>query len=230
MRILCLEHEAYEGPGHLLTWALGRNHSVREIRADEHPAFPDPDAFDMLWILGGPMGVHDVEKFDWLAAEKNFIRMAVREGKRALGICLGAQLLADVLGARVFRNAQKEIGWFPVTLRPESKTVPGFENLPEPLTALHWHEDTFEIPPGAVHLAESGACAAQGFALGDRILALQFHPEATPESVRRLADACEGGLVAGPFVQSRQEILAGTDVHARNGNRWLDKMLDGWID
>jgi GMP synthase-like glutamine amidotransferase len=230
MRIVYLQHEEFEDPAYLLSWARKRGHAVRGIRVYEGEPFPELDEFNFLWIMGGAMGVHDTAAFPWLGAEKDFIRRTVDSGKRVLGICLGAQLLADVLGALVFPNPHQEIGWFSVRFRPEARTMPGFGDVAGSFTAFHWHRDTFDVPPNAVLLAGSEACANQGFAAAEgRVLALQFHPEATIESVRRIADACGNGLNDAPFVQNRHDILVGAGFHARNGNRWLDGVLDGWI-
>ena len=156
------------------------------------------------------MGVYDEQEYPWLVAEKAFIRATIEAGKPVLGICLGAQLLADVLGARVSANKEKEIGWFPVT---RANFVPGglAGVLPERQTVFHWHGDTFGLPAGAVPLYASAGCSSQAFLSTDRVLALQFHLETTRESAPPLIDNCRHELVPGPWVQTEQEIVEGLE-------------------
>ena len=151
------------------------------------------------------MGVHDETRYPWLKAEKKFIRQSMATGKMVLGICLGAQLIAQVLGANVAKNPQKEIGWFPVRLTPEAQKVPVFQGIPEELMAFHWHGDTFEIPKGAIHIASSEACANQAFVLG-RIYGLQFHLESSRESIERLIKNCGDEVTHGKYIQDAEKI------------------------
>jgi GMP synthase (glutamine-hydrolysing) len=158
--------------------------------------------------MGGPMNIYEEKEYPWLAAEKRFIEKAIEKDKIVLGICLGAQLIADVLGARVVRNRYKEIGWFPVSLRPEGLASVPFQGFPDEFQALHWHGDTFSLPAGAAMLAESEACPAQAFSANDsRVLALQFHLESSVESVRALIRNCSNELVDGEYVQGADAIL-----------------------
>lgn len=154
--------------------------------------------------MGGPMGVHDEKKHPWLKAEKQFIENAIKSDKVVIGICLGAQLIADVLGAKVFPSQYKEIGWFPVHLTNEGKKVLG--DFPEDFTAFHWHGDTFDLPSGAKHLAGSVACKNQAF-LYDKVLGLQFHLESTEASVKALIDNCRQEIVPASHIQNEESIL-----------------------
>ena len=156
--------------------------------------------------MGGPMGIYDHEEHPWLMAEKKIIRQAIDGGKTVLGICLGAQLIADVLGANVYPGPQKEIGWFPIQ---RADDAPDF--LPDELTVFHWHGDTFEIPDGAIRLASSEACENQGFVYNDRVVALQFHMETTPESMEALIENCGHEL---PNVDDASSFVA----HAESNN------------
>jgi GMP synthase-like glutamine amidotransferase len=184
---------------------------------------PPLDAFDTLVVLGGPMSVHDAALHPWLTAEKRLIEQAIRLRKRVVGICLGAQLIADVLGARVSRNIHKEIGWHPVEFLDADS--PMREVLVGRHTVFHWHGETFAIPAGAVRIATSEACENQAFVYDDHVVALQFHLEATEDSIRQLAEHCADELVEGPFLQSEADMLAQTD---RTGpaNGLLHRMLD----
>jgi len=131
-----------------------------------------------------------------------------------LGICLGAQLMAHVLGAEVKPNASKEIGWFPVGLSEGAKATWLGRVCPESFTPFHWHGDTFGIPDGAVPLGSSAACANQGYLWRERALGLQFHPEVTPASLDSLIGACGGelalaGTERGRYVRDAEGLRAG---------------------
>lgn len=165
------------------------------------------DQFDGLILLGGPMSVNDESRYPWLADEKELVRRAIHAGKRVLGICLGAQLIANALGSRVYRNAHREIGWHPVERTPEAAENPLGALLPGRFEAFHWHGETFDLPDGAVHLARSQACSNQAFAIGDRVLGIQFHLETTPAAARALIEHGADELTAGPFIQSPEEIM-----------------------
>ncbi len=186
-------------------------HRLTCSRLDLKQPLPDLDGFDWLIVMGGPMGVYDEDQYPWLKEEKDFIRRAVEDGKVVLGICLGAQLIAEVMGARVEKNAHREIGWFPIEPSLEiSGTIlnglfsPGFE-------VFHWHGDTFGIPGGAVPLASSSACRNQGFILGNRVIGLQFHLETTSSSAAELIMNCRDELDGSEYVQPELEILSNPD-------------------
>jgi GMP synthase (glutamine-hydrolysing) len=163
----------------------------------------------MLFVMGGPMGVYDEAACPWLSAEKKAIERMIRAGKMVVGICLGAQLIADVLGARVYTNRYREIGWFPVSF-PQSENLPGLlAGLPERADAFHWHQDTFDIPAGATRVAGSEACENQAFCYGNTTLAVQFHWEITAAGVENLIANCPDDYAPGkPWVQQPEEMLA----------------------
>jgi len=165
------------------------------------------DLFDWLIILGGPMNVYEEDRYPWLADEKRFIEKAVRQEKRVLGICLGAQLIADVLGARVKRNRDKEIGWFPVLQIETGPRSNLFEYLPGTFLTFHWHGDTFDLPAGAILAARSEGCDHQAFVYGDRVVGLQFHLETTREGVEKLLRNCSADMTEGKFVQKPDVML-----------------------
>jgi GMP synthase (glutamine-hydrolysing) len=207
MKIHYLQHEPFEDPGTILEWAAERVHPVSATMLYKGEPLPSSSAFDMLVIIGGGMSVYEEDKYPWLAAEKRFIRQAIDTGKTVLGICLGAQLIASALGARVYKNRHKEIGWFPVTLTPEGIKSELFKGRPARFQAFHWHGDTFDIPANAIKIATSKACANQAFVYGRRTVALQFHIESTAESVERLLTNCKDEIVEGkPYIQSADEI------------------------
>lgn len=185
----CLQHLPDEGPGHAAAWLAAQGHTLRYTRLFEpNPVFPALGDFDGLLILGGAMSVHDEAVFPWLASEKAFLQTALRAGKITLAICLGAQLVAQALGGTVQRNPEPEIGFWTVRFSAKALTHPLLRGWPDKATVLHWHADTFTVPPGAVRVGMSAGCAAQGYVWGDGIIGLQFHPEMTEEMVEKLLD------------------------------------------
>lgn len=208
MRLHYFQHVPFEGPASIEEWAKAKGWSLSPTRLFDGEPLPDVNDFDWLIIMGGPMNVDEEEKYPWLAQEKRFIEGAIKAGKVVLGICLGAQLIAAALGAKVFSNRYKEIGWFPIDLTHEAQTSLLLHFLPKRFTVFHWHGDTFDLPHGACRLAESEGCANQAFLYGDRVLALQCHLESTKASVQDLIMYCGQELVAGPYIQTAESILA----------------------
>jgi GMP synthase-like glutamine amidotransferase len=206
VRAHILQHVPFEGPGNIASWMAEAGMSASATHFFEKASLPELTAFDLLVILGGPCSVNDETELPWLIAEKQFIRRAIEAGKSVLGVCLGAQLIANAMGAKVYRNREKEIGWFPVAAVPPSAAGETFV-LPGSTLAFHWHGETFDLPAGAVHLARSAACEHQAFQLGRRVLGLQFHLETTPASARALVEHCGDELVPGTHVQSDAQIL-----------------------
>ncbi|GAT31829.1 GMP synthase - Glutamine amidotransferase [Terrimicrobium sacchariphilum] len=206
MEFTCLQHVAFEGPARLENWLASKGIALRRILVSEQD-LPDPSECHSVMVMGGPMNIYQHRDHPWLVQEKRFLRQCIDRGVPLLGICLGAQLLADALGARVFQNAQHEIGWFPV--EPTDNIRQLFPSLSGTPRVLHWHGDTFELPRGAIRVASSEACPEQGFYLPGVCLGLQFHAESTPDSVQNLLTHCSNDLVEGPYVQSAAEIEAG---------------------
>ena len=226
MRLHVLQHVPFEGLGHIDSWIRRRGHRLTLSRLYEGAKLPDPEAFDRLVILGGPMNIHEEAAYPWLVEEKALIRAALAAGKSAVGICLGAQLLADGLGSRVYAGSHREIGWFPVRLTAAGQRNALTEGLPAVTTVFHWHGDTFDLPPGAVHLFESEACANQAFLLDNRILGLQFHLESTPETVQQLLTHCRDELIPGPFIQGVAQIADTVPERFARINNLLETLLD----
>jgi GMP synthase-like glutamine amidotransferase len=183
---------------------------------------PAHDGFDALVVLGGPQSVYDTARDPWLSAEIAFLRAVLATGTPVLGICLGSQLLAAALGARVARHSAQEIGWFEVTRAADADASPFADLLPARLTTLHWHGDAYELPAGATRLFSSAACTEQGFSVGARVLALQFHPEMTADMLPTWIQ--HEPPPAGRWCQSGPEIMAGL-VHAPPNHRMLDASL-----
>ena len=228
MRLHVLQHVPFEGLGHIDSWIRRRGHRLTLSRLYEGAKLPDPEAFDRLVILGGPLNIHEEAAYPWLVEEKALIKAALAAGKSAVGICLGAQLLADGLGSRVYAGSHREIGWFPVRLTAAGQRTALTEGLPAVTTVFHWHGDTFDLPPGAVHLFESEACANQAFLLDNRILGLQFHLESTPETVQQLLTHCRDELIPGPFIQGVAQIADTVPERFARINNLLETLLD-WL-
>ncbi|MEI7766418.1 MAG: type 1 glutamine amidotransferase [Phycisphaerae bacterium] len=204
MNIHYLQHVAFEGPSAIAQWALARGHRITGTHLYRGEALPQVAEFDLLVIMGGPMSVLEESEYAWLRAEKQLVRDVIAAQRSVLGICLGAQMIANALGARVYPGPEKEIGWFPV--RRVSTAGMG-ALLPEVFTPLHWHGETFDLPAQAVRLAETDPVPNQAFALGNRLLGLQFHLEATPESVRELVAADGASIRPGGYQQPAEVIL-----------------------
>jgi GMP synthase-like glutamine amidotransferase len=225
MNIHYFQHTAFEGLGSLEHWVRKPEHKVTATRFYEDHKLPFIDICDMLIVLGGPMSVHDEEKYPWLADEKKFIEKAIERGKKVVGICLGAQLIAEVLGAKVYPNAEKEIGWWPVALTEAGKTNPLLADLADGQQVFHWHGDTFDLPKGAIHLATSEGCANQAFLYNNQVLGLQFHLESTAESVVEMIENCGEELEQkGKYIQSRQELL--NEDYIYRCNKAFEKILN----
>ena len=206
MRICVAQHVPFEGPGLIAEWAVLREVELLVVRLFDGEVLPDREQLEGLIVLGGPMGIYDEEKYPWLLLEKQQIRLAIDDAKPVFGICLGAQLIADALGAAVFPGVEKEIGWFDVL---QCASNP-FLQLPEPCTVLHWHGDTFDLPENAECLGSTLLTPNQGFAVSDGLVALQFHIETTPESLDALIEhSAEELAEAGDFIQTPQELRAG---------------------
>ncbi|MDM7933801.1 MAG: type 1 glutamine amidotransferase [Methanothrix sp.] len=210
MRIHCLQHVPFEDMANIESWAEDRGHELSGTLLFKEEPLPGLDEFEWLLVLGGPMGVHDQGVYPWLEDEKEFIRRAISGGRIVLGICLGAQLIAEVLGGRVTSNIHREIGWHPVCLTPGGRRSMLFRVLPDRFMAFHWHGDTFEVPPGAVHAACSQATANQAFELG-RAVGLQFHLESSMDSILHLIRNCPWELRDGPYVQGEEELISQAD-------------------
>jgi GMP synthase-like glutamine amidotransferase len=227
MRLHVLQHIPFEGLGHIADWAERRRAAVTWTRFHDPAAaaLPALANVDFLIVLGGPMSVNDEAVHPWLAAEKTYIASALAAGKPILGICLGAQLIACALGARVRPAPEREIGWFPVMAAPPA---PGAFAFPPRFDAFHWHGETFDLPPGAILLAHSEACENQAFQHGPRVIGLQFHLETTRESADALVRHCPGDLAPGRCVQSAADLLADTPARADAAHVQMDRLLD-WI-
>lgn len=223
MRAHYFQHVPFEGLGSIEPWLARAGYKITSTKFFEDSDLPDLKKLDFLIILGGPMSVNDEEQFPWLAKEKQFIWDAIAKGKPVLGICLGAQLIARALGAEVYLNRVKEIGWFPIYgITSNTKSV--FE-FPESTNVFHWHGETFDLPSGAVLLATSEACEHQAFQVGKSVIGLQFHLETTPKAAQDIVLNCREELVSAPYIQKDKEILSVGPETFKSINRLMDQVL-----
>lgn len=206
---LVLRHAAAEGLG-LIANAL-RDLGIHHRYCDAHRGDPLPrDVRDLggLIVLGGPQAAYDADKLPFLKAELDLVELAVTGGRPVLGICLGAQMIAHVLGAKVSPGPTREVGWHPVTLTADGRDDACFAGSGPEMTVFHLHGDTYELPPDAVHLASSALYEQQAFRWGDNVYGLQFHLEYTEAIIQRLATEAESqAWIAGAGADPKQ-ILA----------------------
>ncbi len=198
------QHVPFEDIGCMALFLQSKGANITYTRFFEKFELPELSGVDLLIIMGGPMSVNEVNIYPWLSAEKEFIRKAINSGVAVLGVCLGAQLIASALGSRVYRNQEKEIGWFNIKAAPFQEDSFRF---PDILKVFHWHGETFDLPSGATRLASSPACKNQAFKFGDKVIGLQFHLEVRPESINLFLENCAGDITPGKYVQNRQELL-----------------------
>jgi GMP synthase-like glutamine amidotransferase len=228
MNIHYLQHVPFEGLGSIEQWAISRGHTLSVTRLYASDPLPSLDRFDMLVVLGGPMSIHDEYEHVWLKAEKWFIRQVIDAGKPVLGICLGAQLIAEVLGGTVYPGKEKEIGWYPVTLSEEFAASDLGQCLPDTMEVFHWHGETFSLPDGTMHIASSAACENQGFIFNDRVIALQFHLETTHISAESIIGNSRDELVDAPYIQGEEQML-GDESRFAEINRQMQVLL-GYLE
>ncbi len=224
MRAHILQHVPFEGPGSIGLWLQRKKAQVTYTHFYNDTALPDLKNIDLIVAMGGPMSVNDEREFPWLVEEKRFIREAIAAGKSVIGICLGAQLIASALGARVYPNAEREIGWWPVYAEPK---VPGTFHFPAETLLFHWHGETFDLPPNAAHLARSEACKHQAFQIGRRAIGLQCHPETILQSAEDMTSGCAGELVAGGrWVWTAEQLRAVPKAEYERMNHLMDEVME----
>jgi len=232
--VLVLQHIACEPPGVYEDVLLERGASIERVELDEGEPLPARRDFDAVVAMGGPMSVNDEDAHPWLVEEKRFVAGVVRAGMPFWGVCLGVQLLASSLGARVYRGPEPEVGLLPVELTTDGREDAVFAGLPDGVVTLQWHGDTFDLPDGAVRLAGSPAYPNQAFRIGSAY-GVQFHLEVTPAMAREWAAVPEyasslaqtlGPDAAAGFLSSIETRAAEVLAHGRAlFERWLDHVV-----
>jgi GMP synthase (glutamine-hydrolysing) len=196
-KIYVLQHHPVENLGSIADALEGAALAWQYVHVnDGQPVPASMKGAGGLIVMGGPMGVYQTDRYPWLRDEMRLIEDAVKLNLPVLGVCLGAQILAAALGAKIERNPNgKEIGWHPIRLSDSAKDDRLMSGLPATMTPFHWHGDIFELPPGAVSLASSDKTPCQAFRHGDKTYGFQFHFEATRDGVAAMAEAFAKDLV-----------------------------------
>ena len=247
LRIHHLQHVPFESIGMIEDWMHEHNVLHAATHLYNHEVLPDINYFDWLIIMGGPMSVNDEDDIKWLKTEKEFIKQAIAAEKTVIGICLGAQLIANVLGAKVYGNIKKEIGFFPVeqtvianeakqSVQQNNVTSSEAKNLPNIVEALlnnqtvfHWHGETFDLPENAVLLASSEACINQAFLYKENVLGLQFHLEMDEAAIEKIIENCRAELVESKFIQTEETIRQEMKKHIPENRKLLFELLDDFL-
>lgn len=203
-RWVVLQHVEWEGPGIIAQEAEKRGFEVSFLRLDLGAKIPDPGSIDGLVVMGGPLGVYEEDRYPFLARECELLAKIARRDSPVLGVCLGAQLLAKALGAKVFPGHGAEIGFGSVELTPAGQEDTLFAEVGNTLPVFHWHGDTFTLPEGAVLLASNPMYAHQAFRFGTRVYGFQFHVEPDIETWLAWHDHLPEGLIDGADARSRE--------------------------
>jgi GMP synthase-like glutamine amidotransferase len=204
MKMVAFRHFSFDDDYALRSWASLGGHRLDMRDPSAEIDFAWLDDMDLLVICGGPMSVYEEDRYPWLALEKQFVKLAIERGKKVLGICFGAQMIAELLGSPVYRNAHKEIGWHTVNRTGEGH--PWLNGLPEQVVSFQWHGDTFDLPAETRLLAYSEACKVQAFAYKEHVLGLQFHLETTPSCIESMFANWSSELIDGPYIQTAEQI------------------------
>ena len=232
MDVLVLQHIACEPPGVYEDVLREHGATIARVELDEGDPLPDWRGFDAIVAMGGPMSVNDDDSLPWLRDEKRAIGEAVRAGTPYWGACLGVQLLAAALGARVFTGPSAEVGVLPVTLTDAGLDDPVLQGLPRELPTFQWHGDTFDLPEGAVLLASSPAYSNQAFRWGDRAYGVQFHVEVSAGMAQEWAAVPEYAAsleqTLGPG--SAEPLLAQLGDRAEEMGGYARSMFEHWLD
>ena len=233
MQVLVLQHIACEPPGAYEDVLSEHDVAIHRVEVDLGEPLPDWREFDAIIAMGGPMSVND--PLEWLAAEKRLISEAVVGAMPCFGACLGAQLLAACLGARVYPGPAAEVGILPVTLSDAALADPVFAGLPRELPTLQWHGETFDLPDGAVALASSPAYPNQAFRWGPRAYAIQFHLEVSTQmacewaEVPAYEESLEHTLGTGAFPVLLRELGECAEELNASARRLFAQWLDGAV-
>jgi GMP synthase-like glutamine amidotransferase len=212
MRIQLIEHDAEDfSHTNISFWAAKKGYPVKQTYVCNKEGLPTIDSFDWLMVMGGSQHAWDEQGNSWLQEEKAFVAEALAKGKLFLGICFGAQLLAEALGGRIFPSTYKEIGWHEVSVNRAGQKSFLFQNVPQSFVSFHWHSDHFSLPWNCTRLAASKASENQAFVYNGRpLVGLQFHPEYTREMVTYYAWEHSHDWVPDVFVGDKDKVLART--------------------
>ena len=223
MKILFVTHASFEQPGSIESWAKKHNHETQEVKPYNGEKLPAIDEYDMLVVMGGPQSPIEIDKSPYLKDEIDLIKQALKQKKRMVGVCLGAQLIAEALGAKTERSPNKEIGMYPVELLGDAAIDPVFSDFPAKFDVMHWHSDMPGIVDGINLLAKSEGCPRQIFRFGDRVYGFQCHFELTKELVEGMVKHCGSDMMAGKYVMTPDQLIS---LNYSKINAQMDKVLD----
>lgn len=224
METYIFQHVEFEGPGILVPLLKARGHNIHIVKLYAGDPIPHEDDIGFAILLGGPMSVLDEASYPYFVREKELCKDMVQLGKPILGICLGGQMIASAFRAAILKSPEKEVGWFPIQWNAcRGKHGTGITTI----NALHWHGEMFMIPKEATKLASSEGCENQAFKLGSAI-AMQFHLEASPESVESMLKNCRDDYAntTGKFIQSEKEIRDFSAQYMKDANDFMEKIID----
>jgi len=225
MKLHLLEHDSEDfSRTNISFWAAEKGHQVNQTFVCNNEELPPVDSFDWLMVMGGSQHAWDEQGNSWLQEEKAFVREALDKGKLILGICFGAQILAEALGGQIFPNEHKEIGWYEISLNREGQESFLFQDIPPSFVTFHWHNDHFSLPASCTRLADSNASRNQAFVCNGRpLVGLQFHPEYTRDMVRYYASEHSQDWTSDDYASTKDEVLARTKEIP--DTYWLMEML-----
>ncbi|MFH0968074.1 MAG: type 1 glutamine amidotransferase [Methanobacteriota archaeon] len=231
IQVYSLEHALFEDPVFISRWLDEHQVSHHTIKLHKGDLLPDPAVVDLLIIMGGPMNIYEEEIYPWLIEEKAFIRRVIDLEKPVLGICLGGQLISSVLGGIITRSSVPEYGWHTVYKVAEISPIVSkqgetakSEIFPDTLTVFQWHQDTFQIPPGAVHLYSAETCNNQAFMYNSHVIGLQFHPEMDEATIRGFLTQARTELEEKGLLFLQDEITSQIDLCSR-GHQFISGVM-----
>jgi len=225
LQVAAIQHLAFEDLGSFETVLREKDMDIVFVQAGVDDVGSALARADVAVVLGGPIGVYETGAYPFLIEEIEALRQRLQARRPTLGICLGAQLMAQALGGRVYAGGQKEIGWGELSLSESGRHSP-LQHL-QGATVLHWHGDTFDLPPGAELLASSAIYRNQAFRIGSNLLALQFHPEAQARTFERWLIGHSGELASVGI--DVPKLRAQSQRHARTLEVAGQEMLRGWL-
>jgi GMP synthase (glutamine-hydrolysing) len=208
MKLHCIIHADFETPGYYETWAQKNGLDCNITHIAKNEPLPSVDDFDILLCMGGPQSARQIDQYPYLKDEITLIRQAITIGKKVMGVCLGAQLIAESYGAKTEKSPHKEVGVFPLSLTDDGKADPFIKHLPEQFQSSHWHHDMPGIPPQAKILAQSSGCPRQIICFSPKVYGFQCHLELDPRRMQWLIQHCPEDLSPDRYVQEPDAILS----------------------
>lgn len=225
MKCHIILHADFEPAGAIVPWVKHKKMSVEFYRPYAGDELPEVHTNEPVIVMGGPQNAKDYQQYPYLAKEVDWMKKLLKKNHPFIGVCLGAQLIAESLGAKTEQSPEKEVGTFNLTLTEAGKRHPYLQHLPDTFPVFHWHNDMPGLPNGAEILATSEGCPRQIIEFSPSILGFQCHFEMTPSVAKGLLDHAKGDLTSGRFINDAQQILTSDFTQM---NLWLFHILDHW--